>query len=423
MTRPHDIPRDPLPVWEDNFPERQRRAVAAAHRLSADDLADHDAPVLIHTILEEHAAAPIVPRFDLKWFQEVAHPPTRSAAEAPTASPMQIELGVPMEGAGAVLFRLPDRVLSSGGNNRVPVGADHDYPVWHGLLVLPVADGEQVWASFELWLRQTWRAWEEALTTCIETANSMIYQHQAEVVAAIAPIVTTRRSRVVALRSASANLSIPLFPTPRSSVTVPVKARQLTLERVEQFRASGVPEYTLAGEIADSLIGMITSFGRALERLPSAADRIAGENEEGIRDLLLFILNANYGGLATGETFVGKGKTDILLRWRDKDAFIAECKFWNGPAKFTDAIDQLLSYTVWRDTRIALVLFIRDRTDITAVIDKASECLRQHEQCLSHTASASEDDPPEFTLSSTSDARRAIRLTLLTVAIPRPTSP
>ncbi|MGA6165981.1 hypothetical protein [Amycolatopsis magusensis] len=408
----------PLPVWEDDFPERQRRAVAAAHRLSDDDLAAHDYPVLVRAILDEHAAAPIVPRFDLKWNQE-RPTATPGELEAPAPSPMQIELAVPMDGAGKVLFRVPERALQSGGTNQTPMPFNKDFPTWHAAIVLTIDGGEQAWAQFEDGLRRTWQEWETALLANIETANHMIYQHRAEVTTAIVTIVAARRTRVVALRSASANLSIPLRPTPTPLITLPVKPRLLTLEQVEHSRASGVPEHTLAGNIADSLVRMITSFSHALERLPNTADRIVGENEEGIRDLLLFILNTNYDGLATGETFVGQGKTDILLRWRDKDAFIAECKFWNGPANFTAAIDQLLSYTVWRDTRIALVLFIRDRSDVSAVIDKAIECLRQHGQCLSQSTGTSADDPPEFMFASTSDARRAIRLTLLIVAIPR----
>jgi hypothetical protein len=70
------------------------------------------------------------------------------------------------------------------------------------------------------------------------------------------------------------------------------------------------------------------SFTSALERLAETANKLAGENEETIRDLLLFILNSNYQGAATGETFIGHGKSDVLLRWHDRDAFIGECKYW-----------------------------------------------------------------------------------------------
>lgn len=420
MTRAHEVPSEPLPEWEDKFPERKRRAIAAAHGLSEENLADHDTPLLIRVILDEYAATRIVPRFDLKWnksHEEI----TPGSPESPTAVPMQIEFNVPLGGASQVLFRVPDRVIHSGGNSGHPTSTDLHFLPWHVSITLTVSsETEDAWASFEEGLRHIWEQFEELLLADIRSANEMIDNHRTDVEAAITPIIKARRVRVVALRSAAANLSIPLQPTPTPSVTLPVKARLLTLAQVERARSSGVPELTLADEIADSLISMITSFSLALERLPKTADKIVGEDEESIRDLLLFILNANYAGLATGETFVGAGKTDILLRWQDKDAFIAECKFWNGESRFKDAIDQLLSYAVWRDTRIALVLFIRDRVDVTAVIGKAIACIRRHERYLSQQSDAN-SDASEFTLASTSDKKRAIRLKLLTVAIPRST--
>lgn len=62
-------------------------------------------------------------------------------------------------------------------------------------------------------------------------------------------------------------------------------------------------------------------------------------------------------GKATGETFNRAGKTDILLREGDRNVFIAECKFWKGPKAFGEAIDQRLGYTMWRDSKTAILVF------------------------------------------------------------------
>src|ERR1700687_6211362 len=40
----------------------------------------------------------------------------------------------------------------------------------------------------------------------------------------------------------------------------------------------------------------------------------------------------------------GDGKTNILIRSEDKNVFIAECKFYNGPASASRTIDQLFRY-------------------------------------------------------------------------------
>jgi hypothetical protein len=94
-----------------------------------------------------------------------------------------------------------------------------------------------------------------------------------------------------------------------------------------------------------------------MERTPSAYSKM---EEEHLRDQFLVVLNAYFEGNATGETFHRSGKTDILLRERGRNVFIAECKFWRGPKAFSEAIDQLLGYTAWRDNKTAILVFARD---------------------------------------------------------------
>ena len=49
------------------------------------------------------------------------------------------------------------------------------------------------------------------------------------------------------------------------------------------------------------------------------------------------------------------------IRTDGKNAFIAECKFWNGPKEFLATIDQLLGYTSFRDTKTALIIFNKNK--------------------------------------------------------------
>ncbi|MBC7894618.1 MAG: hypothetical protein H7066_04345, partial [Cytophagaceae bacterium] len=70
-----------------------------------------------------------------------------------------------------------------------------------------------------------------------------------------------------------------------------------------------------------------------------------------IRDHFLVQLNGQYQGGATGETFNYEGKTDILIRDGDRNVFIAECKIWKGETELLKAVDQILAYLHWRDTK------------------------------------------------------------------------
>ena len=100
-------------------------------------------------------------------------------------------------------------------------------------------------------------------------------------------------------------------------------------------------------------------------------------NEEALRTQILVPLNGHYEGNATGETFNYQGKTDILIRVDGKNIFIAECKIWNGAKTLSSAIDQLLGYASWRDTKVAVVVFNRNK-DFTRVIETIPATVKKH---------------------------------------------
>src|SRR5437762_10375807 len=126
------------------------------------------------------------------------------------------------------------------------------------------------------------------------------------------------------------------------------------------------PEPALSDEQFEGILRIIRAMGHSMERTPGAYNSLGEEN---LRSVFLTSLNAQFEGGATGETFNVSGKTDILIRHGDRNVFIGECKIWDGPKTLTDAIDQILGYLAWRDTRAAVVIFIR-RKDIGAVVEK-----------------------------------------------------
>jgi hypothetical protein len=81
--------------------------------------------------------------------------------------------------------------------------------------------------------------------------------------------------------------------------------------------------------------------------------------------------------------FNKSGKTDILLRYETSNVFIAECKFWSGPKGLLKAIDQLFAYLTWRDSKAALVLFVRNQ-DFTSVLESIKQTIPTHAQFIRH---------------------------------------
>ena len=134
------------------------------------------------------------------------------------------------------------------------------------------------------------------------------------------------------------------------------------------------PEPTLDIGEYENILSIIKDMALAMERSPHT---FATLDEETIRNFFIILLNGHYQGNATGETFNGMGKTDILIRHKNANAFIAECKFWKGEKKMTEGIDQLLGYITWRDTKTSIVLFNK-QTDFSSVIEKAKEAIKQH---------------------------------------------
>lgn len=141
-----------------------------------------------------------------------------------------------------------------------------------------------------------------------------------------------------------------------------------------------------------------------------------GMEEEHLRSLFLVQLNGHYKGGASGETFNYLGKTDILLRHEGKVAFVAECKFWGGPAAFPRIVDQLLGYTSWRDTKTAILLFSRNK-DTSAVVAQIPELLRSHPNHI-RTIKRAHETQFRCVLRHRDDPNREVTLTVLVFDVP-----
>lgn len=132
-------------------------------------------------------------------------------------------------------------------------------------------------------------------------------------------------------------------------------------------------EWALSEEVYGEILKLLQDWGVVMERHPST---YAGKDEEAIRDLFLLLLapQFDYSG---GETFNKAGKTDILIRHEGHNVFVAECKVWRGKEEFHRAVDQLLGYLTWRDSKAALLMFVRN-ANIQAVDDQVAPSMQEH---------------------------------------------
>ena len=174
-----------------------------------------------------------------------------------------------------------------------------------------------------------------------------------------------------------------------------------------------VPEPALLDAEFEHIIEVIERMSTVMEFSPGA---FSAMDEETLRSHILVQLNGHYEGNATGETFNYEGKTDVLIRVDGKNIFIAECKFWQGPKSFKGAMDQLLSYASWRDTKVAIVLFNR-RKNFTDVLDAIPNVVKEHPNYKASTKGASERRF-RYVLKHRDDPNRELKLAVVAFDVP-----
>ncbi len=217
----------------------------------------------------------------------------------------------------------------------------------------------------------------QALSSAIEYLNRDVENHNKSAPDQIRTALQTKRAQAESVTMAIAGLGIPIKRRDEPlGFTAPVKRRKSPVKRPEIPTEEYKPEPSLAEEEYQHILDVMRSMSLVIERNPTA---FAGLDEEAIRTHFLLQLNGHYEGAATGETFNAAGKTDILIRVGDRNIFIAECKFWRGAQSFKDAIDQLLSYLSWRDTKCALIVFNKNK-DSSSVRQKMHEIMESHPQ-------------------------------------------
>ena len=173
------------------------------------------------------------------------------------------------------------------------------------------------------------------------------------------------------------------------------------------------PEPTLPDPVYEDILQTIHDVGKTFERLPST---YSDKDEEALRDHLLLYLEPRYEGSATGETFNSTGKTDILIRHENSNAFIAECKFWRGQKEYLETITQLLGYLTWRDSKSAVVVFVRNK-DLSSVLKKAEEVTPNHPNYLDFVEKK-EDTWFNYRFHINGDPNREVKLGVLFFHIP-----
>ncbi|PER97021.1 hypothetical protein [Bacillus cereus] len=191
--------------------------------------------------------------------------------------------------------------------------------------------------------------------------NSDISQFNNSLREKVQRIFSSRKQELLKRGNLLAGLAVPIKKSENVPQTFSIpspKLREKIVTRPVVTEEGYKPEPILDMETYRAVLKIIHEMGKEFERKPSV---YSDKEEEQLRDHLLMMLEPNFEGSATGETFNKAGKTDILLRHEGNNVFIAECKFWKGKGTYLKTIDQLLSYLTWRDSKAAVIMFVRNK--------------------------------------------------------------
>lgn len=193
-----------------------------------------------------------------------------------------------------------------------------------------------------------------------------------------------------------------------ASIEVPIVKRIVPTPQLVEGK--NIVSYHVNENIYKSILKHIYILSKDYERHESA---YRGRQEEDLRDLIVSSLNSVFIGTnSSGETFNRTGKTDIITKAPDNsNIFIAECKIWRGEKMFLEAIDQLLGYVTWRDTKTALILFVKN-SGIVEIIDKAKSTIAQH-PCYVNYKTQTGESSFSYIFHTKDDAQSQIALELM----------
>ena len=233
-------------------------------------------------------------------------------------------------------------------------------------------------------IRQSIERDTKSLADAVAYLKNDVQQHNQNAPAVIREALARKRKLAQSSTGVLSQLGIPVKRKEEPPAFVlPVKRREQPTRPPSVAAGKYEPEPFLDEKEYEHILGVLRSMSLVIERDPSA---FATLDEENIRTHFLLQLNGHYEGGASGETFNRAGKTDILIRYGDRNVFIAECKFWRGQKGFNEAIDQLLSYLTWRDSKCALLIFntTRDSAGVRAKMYEAMQTRPEYKKTLFH---------------------------------------
>ena len=208
----------------------------------------------------------------------------------------------------------------------------------------------------------------------VDAYNSVLQQRATECISA-------RKQVLLKQANLLERLGVP-FKTRKEvpeTFAIPALQKKAIISKPSAPVSPYTPEPALDDATYRQILKLCQGTGTEIERHPGIYE---GKDEETMRDHFIMVLSPHFDSV-TGETFNKAGKTDILIRYEGMNAFVAECKYWRGSKQHSETIDQVLSYLTWRDSKAAILYFVKSK-NLDPVLKQISEETPKHPAFVEH---------------------------------------
>ncbi len=220
-------------------------------------------------------------------------------------------------------------------------------------------------SDLQVYVKREFENMFKGYRTMIQYVNTEAKTYNSSLSRIIKDLLTKRKEKVSSFALLSEQLEIPMKLSSNAPNMKPIPLTKINRTSPQKPQRKPLPtEYYISEQDYSNINNIIAMCGTTMEKTARTYYR---NDEEELRDHLLAALNTHYDN-ATGETFRKIGKTDIHIEFENKAAFIGECKIWHGSKLFTEAIQQLLNYSTWKDTKVSLVIFNKENKSFQGIL-------------------------------------------------------
>lgn len=286
---------------------------------------------------------------------------------------MCITYKIPFDGESELLFLQPHTFMMSGFDILEYTPSTNTK---YGYIILEFEYTKSTLESkgdnLQEFIKQNFEERFKDFRTMIGYVNLEMEKYNDSLEIGILQLLNQRKDKASSSKKISQILNIPLKENAYSTNTTPIPLKKVQKPRLNKPNMKIESVYVLKDDDFININNIIRLDGTAMEK---TARSYILNNEEELRDRLLATLDTHYDNV-TGETFRKLGKTDICIEFSNKAAFIGECKLWRGEKYFSEAIQQVINYSTWRDTKVSIIIFNKENKGFKRILETINEYIK-----------------------------------------------